>query len=95
MLWVRARERPRALEGFIRITGDRETEAFVRGGDVEAQVALERRTRVVGLQRHDAPFLAAGPRLVVTVRECLGNEEEPGLRGLRLVLAEEVRVAAG
>jgi hypothetical protein len=95
VLRVRARERPGAVDGFVRIAADPETEAFVRAGDVDSLVNLETTTRIVGLRRHGVPYIGTGTRLLVTARECIGNEDVPGLAGLRLVVATEVRAAGG
>lgn len=92
-LRVRVRERPAALAGSVRVIADDETEAFVRGDDVDTYFVLDANTDVVGLRRHGVPFIAAGADLDVTARECLGEEEEPGLRSLRLVVAVEIRPA--
>ena len=92
-LRVRVRERPAALAGSVRVTADEETEAFIRGDDVDTYVVLDANTVVVGLRRHGVPFIAAGAELDVAARECLGEDQEPGLRGLRLIVATRVRAA--
>lgn len=94
LLRVRVRERPAATSGQIRVTADKKTAAFIRGDDVDTYLVIEPRTAFVGLSRHDVPFIDAGIELGATVRECLGDEDDPGLRGLRLIVAARLSAVA-
>jgi hypothetical protein len=87
LLRVRACARPAATSGQIRVTADKKTAAFIRGDDADTYLVIEPRTAFIGLSRHGVPFIDAGTDLRATVRECLGDEDDPGLRGLRLVVA--------
>ena len=90
---VRLRERPAAFDDSIRVTADDETEAFIRGDDLYTYISLDQNTVVEAPRRHGVPYLAAGAELIVATRECVGEADEPGLRGLRLVVATRVRAA--
>jgi hypothetical protein len=91
-VWVR--ERPAALSGLLRVRSDEKTEQFITGDDVDTYVVVDERTAYVGLRRHGTPFINAGHELEATVRECFGTSKEPGLQGLRLVVASRLRGVA-
>jgi hypothetical protein len=89
---ARARERPAASEGFLHVTVDDESlQAFLTREDVDGIVTLDTNTTIVGFRRHGVPFIDAGDEFELTVRECEGREDEPGLAGLRRLMVKRLR----
>jgi hypothetical protein len=89
---ARARETPAASEGFLRVTArDRGVRAFLIRDDVDGIVTVDEHTVVVGFRRHGIPFVGAGDKFELTVRECEGKKEEPGFAGLRRLLVTRLQ----
>jgi len=90
---VRVEERPSAFAQTLHVTADEETEAFIKGDDVDSYLVLEPDTTLKGFNRDGIPFIDAGMDVTATVRECIGRDDDPGLNGLRLVVAETIQAA--
>jgi hypothetical protein len=89
---ARARDTPAASQGFLRVTVDDEAlRAFLMRDDVDGIVNLDAQTVIVGFRRHGVPFIKAGNEFELTVRECEGKEDEPGLAGLRRLVVKQLR----
>jgi hypothetical protein len=87
----RAEETPAALGGYLKVAvDDPALRAFLTENDVDGLVNLDRRTAVMDLARHGVPYVEAGDKLEFTVRECVGREDEPGLAGLRRLVATKL-----
>lgn len=69
---------------------DPEVEALLTEPGTQRLVSVEADTVVSGLERHGVPYVERGDELVLALRPCDGNENEPGLAGLRLLIAESI-----
>jgi hypothetical protein len=69
---------------------DPEVEALLTEPGTQRLVSVEADTVVSGLERHGAPYVERGDEFVLALRPCDGNENEPGLAGLRLLIADSI-----
>jgi hypothetical protein len=69
---------------------DPEVEALLTEPGTQRLVSVEADTFVHGLERHGVPYVERGDEFVLVLRPCDGNENEPGLAGLRLLIADSI-----
>jgi hypothetical protein len=53
-------------------------------------VLIQAETAISGLERHGIPYIERGDEFVLVLRACDGNEREPGLAGIRLLIADRL-----
>jgi hypothetical protein len=70
---------------------DPQVEALLTAPGTHRLVSIEADTAVSGLERHGVPYVERGDELVLVVRVCDGGENEPGLAGLRLLIADRLQ----
>jgi hypothetical protein len=70
---------------------DPEVEALLTAKGTQRLVSLEADTAISGLERHGIPYVERGDEFVLAVRACDGDENEPGLAGLRLLIADSIQ----
>jgi hypothetical protein len=88
---ARAQATPAALSGYLQVAVDDPIlEAFLAREDIDRIVNLDRRTVVKGLTRHGVPYVEVGDEFDLAVRDCVGREDEPGLAGLRRLVATKL-----
>ena len=69
---------------------DPEVEALLTAPGTQRLVSVEPDTAVSGLERHGVPYVEQGDEFALTVRACDGDESEPGLAGIRLLIADSI-----
>jgi hypothetical protein len=69
---------------------DPEVESLLVEPGTQRLVSVEADTAISGLERHGAPYVKRGDEFVLVVRACAGDENEPGLAGLRLLIADSL-----
>ena len=69
---------------------DPEVEALLTAPGTHRLVSIEADTRIAGLDRHGVPYVGRGDELVLALRPCDGNKDEPGLTGIRLLVADSL-----
>jgi hypothetical protein len=87
---ARALSTPRPGEGLELEAEDPTVEALLVAPGAHRNVALDAETAISGLERNGAPYVAEGDELELVVSVCDGDENEPGLAGIRLLLAESL-----
>jgi hypothetical protein len=70
---------------------DPEVEALLNEPGTQRLVSIEADTAISGLERHGVPYVEQGDEFVLAVRACDGDENEPGLAGIRLLIADSVQ----
>jgi hypothetical protein len=69
---------------------DPEVEALLNEPGTQRLVSVGADTAITGLQRHGVPYVERGDEFVLAVRACDGDENRPGLAGLRLLIADRI-----
>jgi hypothetical protein len=67
---------------------DHEVESLLVASGTQRLVSIEADTAISGLERHGIPYIKRGDEFVLVLRACDGNENEPGLAGIRLLIAD-------
>lgn len=70
---------------------DPEVGALLTAPGTHRLVSIEADTAISGLERHGVPYVEGGDELVLALRPCDGDENEPGLAGLRLLIADSIQ----
>jgi hypothetical protein len=68
-----------------------EVEALLTAPGTQRFVSVEADTAISGLERHGVPYVERGDEFVLAFRVCDGDENEPGLVGLRLLIADSIQ----
>ena len=88
---VRARAVTTPSVGYLQVSAEEDrVQDFLLREDVEGIVTLDSDTVVTGFERDGIPFVQAGDRFTLTLRECKGKSTEPGLTGLRRLVVDEI-----
>jgi hypothetical protein len=69
---------------------DHEVELLLVAPGTQRLVSIEADTAISGLERHGVPYVKRGDEFVLVLRACDGNENEPGLAGIRLLIADRL-----
>ena len=69
---------------------DPEVESLLVAPGTQRLVSIETDTAISGLERHGTPYVQRGDEFTLVLRACDGNENEPGLAGLRLLIADSL-----
>jgi len=69
---------------------DASVESLLIAEGTDRIVSLDADTVITGLERHGIPYVHAGDEFTLAVRVCDGKESEPGLVGLRLLVADRL-----
>jgi hypothetical protein len=69
---------------------DEAVQPFLRRDGVRGIVTVDANTAFAGFERDGIPFVEAGDRFVLRLRECVGTDEDPGLAGLRRLVVERL-----
>ena len=70
---------------------DPEVEALLTASGTQSLVSIDEETAISGLERHGVPYVERGDEFVLAVRPCDGDENQPGLAGLRLLIADSIQ----
>lgn len=87
---ARALSTPRPGQPLEVEAEDHEVESLLVAPGAQRLVLIEADTAISGLERHGVPFVKRGDEFVLVLRPCDGNENEPGLAGLRLLIADRL-----
>jgi hypothetical protein len=90
---IRARALSTPAHDLVFLTAAAEDEAFqpiLHRGGVQGIVTVDADTVFAGFERDGIPFVQAGDRFALTLRECVGTEDAPGLNGLRRLVVERL-----
>lgn len=90
---IRARALSTPAHDLVPLTVAPEDEALrpiLSRDGVRGVVTVDADTVFAGFERDGIPFVQAGDRFALTLRECLGTEDEPGLNGLRRLVVERL-----
>ena len=88
---ARALSTPAAGQPLEVQADDPEVEALLTAPGTRRLVSIVADTVVSGLERHGVPYVEQGDEFMLAVRTCDGDEDEPGLAGLRLLIAESIQ----
>jgi hypothetical protein len=69
---------------------DQAAQRFLRRDGVRGIVNVDVKTVFAGFEHDGIPFVEAGDRFVLRLRECVGTDEKPGLAGLRRLVVERL-----
>lgn len=69
---------------------DHEVESLLVAPGTQRLVSIEADTAISGLERHGVPYVKRGEQFVLVLRACDGNENDPGLAGIRLLIADRL-----
>lgn len=87
---ARALSTPRPLEPLRVQAENPEVESLLLEPGTQRLVSLDASTTLSGLERHGVPFVGFGDEFTLTLRLCIGDENEPGAAGLRLLMADRL-----
>jgi hypothetical protein len=69
---------------------DPDVESLLTEPGTQRVVTLSTDTVIIGLERHDVPYVERGDEFTLVLRACEGNSGQPGLAGLRLLYADRL-----
>lgn len=87
---ARALSTPRPGQPLEVEADDHEVESLLVAPGTQRLVSIEADTAISGLERHGIPYVKRGDEFVLVLRACDGNESEPGLAGIRLLIADRL-----
>jgi hypothetical protein len=65
--------------------------SYLRAGDVDGIVTFDANSVITGYERDGIPFIQAGDRFSLSLRECTGTDEAgPGMSGLRMLVVKKL-----
>ena len=87
---ARALATPAPWESLTVEADDPAVEALLVEPGTQRLVGLDGQTSVTGLERNGVPYVGKGDEFTLVLRACDGNEGEPGIAGLRLLVADSL-----
>ncbi len=87
---ARALSTPRQNEPLQVRADDPSVESLLTEPGTQRIVSLAADTTISRLERHGVPYVERGDEFTLVVRACDGDEDDPGIAGLRLLVADSV-----